>query len=107
MKSEYLEKYGQVIDFPKSALDMIGKTHILSGVKRGKEFKGLIEAVRFSDAVIIKDDKTFLAIEFQFNNFTDDLFWSPPFSSEILEPKISEQHKSNLIYSAKKLIDNQ
>lgn len=90
-KSEFLKEYGIIVDYPEKALLMLGKEQILE--TKEKEEKYLCEDVRFSDATIQKENGVkYLAIEFLFNNFTDEPFWSPPFPTEIVAPEISEEY---------------
>ena len=104
-KSEFLKEYGIVVDYPEKALSMIGKEQIL--VSETKEEKYLCEDIRFSDATIVKEDGThYLALEFLFNNFTEDPFWTQPFPTELVAPKISEEYTKMMTEDAMQLIRN-
>lgn len=88
--NEYIPRYGESIDFPKNALDMIGKTQIIK--TENKQTKALAEDVRFSEITFVREDGNVLAIEFLFNNFNDAPFWCPPVPTEIKEPKTCDDY---------------
>ena len=105
-KSQYIERYGKVIDFPEESIEMVGKTHILENCQTGEEFKGLITDIRFSEIFFTRGNKKVLGVEFKFDNFTDEPFWSIPFPTEIEKPEISDLHTDDFVKEAFKGIND-
>lgn len=103
-KSEFLQEYGMVVDYPEKCLSMVGKEVELS-INDGKEKVYLCEDVRFSDATIVRKNKVkYLAIEFLVNNFTDEPFWTQPLPTEIKAPKRSKEFTNMMTEDAMKIV---